>query len=396
MAQELDQKDLRRRRAQRRRAKFLKKLAAVVVVAAVGMGIYLTREQWVPFFDGIATRYVSMVENDGELAAGNFPLRLASGLNYQTASMERALAVLNDTHFYTYDPDGNLLYESQHNYSNPVLYAGTKKSLLYDQGGTSFSVFTRYKVSYSARTSDKILLGRLNPTGEIAAMVTQSDQYVSIVSVYNAAGEVIFRWKSVEDRVLDVAFTPSGNGCAVTAFHVSGGQMMTRLYRFDFTKEADKTELWHSDDLATLGISSYFLPSGGLLVFGDTLCAYYDSGGKLETRYEYPADLVDFGYADGTAALLLNNEQRRRCTLVTLEQNGTQTASALIDGTAKHVELSGGEALVMSNRTVDAYTSNGTKVSTVPVGDEYQDFHRVQNYIFLIGFETIDRIDFNG
>ena len=115
MAQEFDLKGLQKQRRAKKRKRFFKKLIVVLIIISVGAILYYTRDNWLPFFDGIATKYLTATQNDGELAEGKFPLKISGGSDYQIGTLENYFSVVDDTHFYIYTSDGKLTLDKQHN-----------------------------------------------------------------------------------------------------------------------------------------------------------------------------------------------------------------------------------------------------------------------------------------
>lgn len=64
MAQEIDIKDLKRKRKLKKRKKFARRLIALLIIVLIGAVIYYTKDRWLPFFDGIATRYLPTEANN--------------------------------------------------------------------------------------------------------------------------------------------------------------------------------------------------------------------------------------------------------------------------------------------------------------------------------------------
>ncbi len=174
---------LRKRRRKKKLAKLLKKL--IIVIAAVGLVLaaVLTRGLWYPRLEGILTK-IPAPENTGELAVGYFPLSIEGGARYQLKQMDGSLAIADDSHFSVYSADGKPVFETQHTFANPVITVGNKKALLYDLGGKSFGLYSKYKNIYSKTTDDPILIARVGGN-DTAAVVTKSDKYPSALMVYD-------------------------------------------------------------------------------------------------------------------------------------------------------------------------------------------------------------------
>ena len=53
-------------------------------------------------------------------------------------------------------------------------------------------------------------------------------------------------------------------------------------------------------------------------------------------------------------------------------------------------------AYIMTSKNIMAYDFEGQLRSTVEISDACSSFRRSDNYIFLLGYDKIDRIDYNN
>ncbi|MDE6763328.1 MAG: hypothetical protein K2J73_06585, partial [Oscillospiraceae bacterium] len=217
---------LRERRKKKKAAKLIKKLLIVLAAAAAVAALILTKNLWYPRLDGILTK-IPTPENTSELAEGYFPLSIEGGARYQLKPIDGSLAVADDTHFFVYNADGKPVYTEQHTFAKPVITVGNKKALLYDLGGKSFGLYSKYKNVYNKTTDDPILIARIG-SNDTAAIVTKSDKYPSALLVYDSSGKNIFNYRSVA-RIIDVTFNSDSSGCYITTIGVSGGLIVSKI-----------------------------------------------------------------------------------------------------------------------------------------------------------------------
>lgn len=372
--------------------KLLKKLLVLLIVLSVIATVYFTRSLWYPMLDGIAGRLPSVTsgsKNSGELAEGNFPIKITGGTAYQVGSIGNCLMLLADTHYYIYDLDGKLLSESQHTYANPVMSAEQKRAIVYDLGGKSFRLVSKNNVIFEKTLDDAIVFARLSGNGN-CAVVTKSDTYLAVLTVYDSTGKEIFYYKSYDGRITDVSFTLNGDGCIINMLDAGGGQLLSTLERFRFTEEKS---VWKSDSLDTMTISAVPMYDGTIVAVGDTKCAYYDKLGVNTGCYDYKYDLIGYSCSNELTALLFSNQERRHTRLVLISDISAQPVELDIDE-ASHVFVERGAAYVLDDKSLTAYSSSGEAVDSVELESEYNNFHRLGNYIYLLGYDEINRIDF--
>ncbi len=387
---------LRQRRKKKKAMKFVKKLVIVLIIAAAVLAAVLTKDLWYPKLDGILTK-IPAPENTAELAEGYFPLSIEGGASYQLSAIDNCLALVDDSHLFIHNTDGKMIFSAQHTYSNPIMTIGEKKILLYDLGGKSFSLYSKYKNIYTKSTDEPILIARLGKK-DTAAVVTKSEKYPSVLMVYDENGKNIFNYRSVS-RIIDVTFNSDSSGCYITTIGVSGGFIVSRIlyYRFDridYSDLGDPVPIWQTEDIQTLALSVRIM-GDKILLLGDTMCAYYDSSGQLADSYEYKRRLVDYSIDDEIAAMIFVNEERRTSELVTVDCQSGMISEKPLDHEVLNVQVSGNVVYIQSSGSIDSLTEMGEPISSVHLDTDYDGFCRMGGYIYLLGYDEINRIDFN-
>lgn len=388
---------LRERRKKKKAMKLLKKLLIVLAAVTVIAAIVLTKDLWYPRLDGILTK-IPVPENTSELAEGYFPLSIAGGARYQLKPVDGSLAVADDTHFFVYNADGKPVYTEQHTFANPVITVGNKRALLYDLGGKSFSLYSKYKNVYSKTADDPILIARVG-SNDTAAVVTKSDKYPSALMVYDSSGKNIFNYRSVS-RIIDVTFNADSSGCYITTIGVSDGLMVSKIlyYRFD---HIDRDEMdnpvpvWETGELQTLALSVRLFGENNIIVFGDSICACYDTNGTFVNSYVYKRKLVDYSSDGNIAAMIFANEERRTSELVTINCADGTVSEKTLDRETLNIQVSGDTVYMQTKNGIESRTADGTVISSAELDTDYEGFLRMGKYIYLLGYDEINRIDYN-
>ncbi len=388
---------LREKRKKNKIAKLLKRLIIVLIAAGAVAAAILTKDLWYPRLDGILTK-IPIAENSPELAEGYFPLSIDGGARYQLKPLDGNLAIADDTHFFVYTKDGKSVYTEQHTFANPVITVGNKKALLYDLGGKSFGLYSKYKNIYSKTTDEPILIARIGGN-DTAAIVTKTDKYPSQLMVYDSAGKNIFNYRS-SARIIDVTFNADSSGCYITTIGVSEGLMVSKIlyYKFDHIDRDEMDNplpIWETEDLKTLALSVQLFGENDIIVFGDTFCAYFDINGNYLGGYDYKRPLVDYSLDGSVAAMAFSNEERRVSELVTIDCNTGIVSEKALDRTVLNLQVSGDAVYMQTEYGIEACTSAGDVISDVELDTEYKSFLRMGNYIYLLGYDEINRIDFN-
>jgi hypothetical protein len=264
-----------------------------------------------------------------------------------------------------------------------------KYALIYESGGTSFRLDTKHKNIYGKSAEENILSGAVSDNGTVA-LITESSAYACAICVYDNTGKLIYQRDCI-DYVVDVAFHEDSAGCFYTTMNVENGVMQSTVTSVLFRQTQEQ---WTSLPLDTLAIQTEVASDGSLCVVGNTACAYYSSDGEVLGTYTYTGTLVSADIENGRVGLILTDDQTRATSLVMLDQSVSDLSTVTMGSTANLVRVYDGDAYVMSSGDVTSYDFSGTAVATVDLEGSYTAFIKQDAYLFLLGYNQIDRVDF--
>ena len=164
------------------------------------------------------------------------------------------------------------------------------------------------------------------------------------------------------------------------------------MQKISFTSEKED---WTSPYVNTLGIET-FASGEGAFVLGYTACANVDSSGQISSYYQYDGDFAGGDSKNGKSAVIINDDDRRKYTLALFDKDSAAPVLVDFDEPLKYVTVCDGLAYVMSTEEIRGYDFDGTLRSTVEITDSYSEFRRSEDYIFLMAYNKIDRIDYNS
>ncbi len=381
--------DAVKHRKKQRTKNNLKKLLLFLLIAAFCGYLYLERDAWIPKLEGIGSRYEAITQNDGTLAEGNFPLSITRNAEYQAAVVEDNLFILNASYLYLYSLHGDLKDTRQLAYSKPIMKSNENFALLYENGGTRFRVDRQSQNLYTKNVDNPIITGTVSANG-VVALVTESDLYSCVLQIFDKNGKKLYTRNCIE-RLSDIAFTADSTGCVFTELSAEDGEVITTIKRIQF----DETDfVWESESLTTLSLAVSLTESDHTCVIGDTACAYYNGKGQLDSMYPYAGSLKSYAMEAGNAAILVRDEEKRETKLVLFQGSATEPVEITVNGDAKAVQVYGDRVYMMNAETVIAYNFSGKAVATVDLDSSYDSFLKKNNYLFLLRYDKIDRVDF--
>ena len=168
-----------------------------------------------------------------------------------------------------------------------------------------------------------------------------------------------------------------------------------RLDRVDRDASGNPVPVWKTDYLETLPYSVRTFGEENIIVFGNNLCAYYDINGNLVKVYNYDYTITGFDSDSNTAAMVFNLPESRESLLVTLDKNTSQVYETTLDFIADNIQVSDRIVYIQNNSGIISYTPFGAESSSAKLSEDYDDFRKLNNQIFLMGYDEINRIDFN-
>lgn len=392
-----DVSELKKRRQKKKLNRFLKKLLIILSLVCIVAAIVFTKNLWYPKLDGILTKIPSS-NGSAETAGGNFPISIEGGAAYQLETIDNGVAVLDDSHYFVYDTNGRELFMQQHTLANPIMTVSPKKALIYDLGGNSFRLMSKYKCIYELETDYPILLAKLS-SNDRAAIVTKNDKFLCVMRIYDNTGKNIFTYGSVE-RIIDVTFNDENNGCYITTLGSKDGVLVSKIlyYKFDkinYDEQDNPVPVWQTDYIETLAFSVKLFGNDKFILFGNSMTAVYDTEGNSLLSYRYTQNLSGLDSNDKVAALVFNNSELRSSEVILIDSETVTDTSFKTDNIINSIHVYDSDVYIYNNREIVSYNILGEDNSKIELSEDYNDFRKLGNNVFLLGYDTIDRINSN-
>ena len=215
------------------------------------------------------------------------------------------IAVASREKFSIFSAGGREIFASNHVYANPSLLASSKYILLYDVGGKQYALYNSFSKLEEEILDYPIYGGSLSESGSFA-LITKSDRYDSVVSVYQESGSR-YDFNFADGRVSSVSLSKNGHELAVLLVFSNTNQIKTelRLYKIG-SSNYSKKELTFSK----MPYEVKIFDNGNIVVVGaDGVNAFNSS---LSQIGEYTSDKEIYAYAlgdDNIAISHLSNSQ---------------------------------------------------------------------------------------
>ncbi len=373
----------KKRRAQRRMLKFL----ILMLIAGFCVFLYVERGNWL---SGMENKIESIRQNDGVLADGNFPLSVSGDGDYQVKILDDRLAILNNSYLYLYSVHGDRSDTRQVAYTTSILKTAGDYALCFENGGSGFRVDKIGDAVYEKEAEDVIITGTISPEGYVA-LVTESSNYNCSIYIYDANGKKVYTRNCVE-RVSGVTFQQDNGGCVFVELNASDGEITSSLCSIRFDK---KSMQWETPTISTVCLDASYTADGRICIIGDTMCAYYNDKGQMESMYTYAGTLLSYDIENGQVAVLVRSDETRETKLILFDASAEQPIEVEVGNSASYVQIDEGMAYLMSSDNVVSYSFSGKAVATVALSRAYERFLKQGDYLFLAGYDQIDRVNFN-
>lgn len=374
--------EMRRRKKKKRNTQ---KFLGFVIILTVILGLYVSRERWMPNFKIDNSGYT-----DDEISGEGFPLKISNSTNYKSCSTSDGFAVLTDTRLYYYSFSGDQTDVRQHTYSNTVLKNAGNRILIYEQNGNSIRVDGKREEIYEKKTDKSIYLASVSSRG-YTAVVTESDQYVCELFVFDQMGDEVY-FRGCSERITDVVFRNEGKGCYFVSLDVDEGHIISKIDSVNFENSESG---WTSENIETCPVSVYVSENDDIILFGDSMYTCYSSDGNRIMDYQYPGVLTDASYCDSGAAMIFENKERKSATLSVIDDPSSGNVTEVkIQNSFRCVESYESGIFLLAEDAIEAYDYEGRVIKTAELSEPFRAFYKSGKYIFLEGHNKIERIEF--
>jgi len=372
------------RKEKKRKANFIKLIITALFIIGV-FSVWTFRETIFSPLQGIANRVGSGI-NEG------FPVVLSGSAGYSMNRVDTNFLLLSDTYLYTYNYRGGQVIAHRHNYSRPMQRSTDRRTLIYNFNSHDFSLFSRNSLIYEHRLDDRIVLAELGDN-DMVAVVTTSAAFSNILHIYDGQGNWRYRQRFIEEEVMAAEFARTNNEIFIATSTVRNGDVISKLYRFRTDSE---------DDL----IWEQYLPRGAwalqvnengnyVIVLADNMIMTLDSNsGDFIGSYGFEAGrLMKDIYGDEFNLIILSDYITGRTFYVTLDLQSQLIKAEIMPFEAKQVEIFGEIVYTLTGAGLMRHDRNLNSLGIIELEDEFRDFVIISQYAFLLGYESVERIE---
>lgn len=231
------------------------------------------------------------------------------------------------------------------------------RALIYSS--TSNKVILQSRTEELGRVEEEhtVVAAALSKNGTIATSHA-SDEYQSVLSVYNRYFEKVFQWNCSQERISDIGLSKNGRNLVVTAVGTENAEIYTRIIVFNINSAEPKADLTYR---GTLFLKAIYTDSNKIIAVGDNRTVVLDKNGDTIEELVYSEDSIAAVCVDDSGNTVICYEEfgGAKTAVVRYAKNGRKTAQFTVDGSPDCVAISGGRIAVSNGEDITVYSSNG-------------------------------------
>jgi hypothetical protein len=277
----------------------------------------------------------------------------------------KGLAVAGNNSVTIFTATGRQTVSQTISYQNPVAVGTGKYLLVYELGGLQYSLYNSYAQIFTGTCEYPISGAAVSDSG-MYAIVSSSESYTSVVSLYNDDFELLNKYNKI-GYVMDVSINSRGSQLAILTAIPENGIFFTELMlcspgesKADVTKDIEEAVGWQcaftADDVVAV------LHEGGI--------AHYSSKGEKLSSFSFSGKTplaVDMS-RDGVLLSLPPEQGLEGNVIVVFDKNGKKLYHESISGEAYQLARSGNAVYWTSDTGVHRLDLKSKEISFAACG----------------------------
>lgn len=371
-------------RKKKKRLKILRNIIILAVIIAIGVVIYIFRDEIAKPLKGIASGLTGQTAQ-----GGGFPVKLPGSSEYTLLSVGNDFALVTDTYFYTYNSAGGQEQAVQHGYVNPAAVSTEKRALIYDRGGHDFALYSSGAEMFKQSVNDETIVSAFIGAGDKSAIVTSGGRYSNVVYVYDGTGKWLYTRKFIDENVMQADFSDDGKYLFLTLVRSNTGDIVTEVCKYDISSE--EKELWKYSISDSLPYA--------LKVSGNTVTAVEDNAvyslnadtGEETGRYSFDGELIDFDIGESGGVYVLDYYAGNGKTVTVLDNTCAEVSEKGGYDTISDIKLYDSEMCILSGRDIVRVKQDFTEISKARLEHDFSAFVRAGSMYLMLGYDTIEK-----
>lgn len=329
---------------QKHRTKIILTSIAVIAIACVVLSFVLP-----------VSLYENAVNLFSAMGTGKYPNQLVGSTVLDTESNGSYYYVLTDTNITAYSNSGKKIFTEMHGFANPVMSVADTRVLVFEQGGDDLYVYNLSGLIDTLKTDNDIINANISRSGYFAVS-THSENYTSVVTVYDKNFNTVFTWNSAKDIINNVLLNSRGNKIAVSSLNSVSGQYVSKLHILNFDS-ADPLNTVEFNNSAVLSLCN---TGNGISVITHDGYKFVDWKKYTTTELTVSGE-INMMRTTGKGVLLVYNRANDRSdnTVILISSKGVKTNEFKLNDSITDIQYDNKRIYYVNDVTVNLLDKNG-------------------------------------
>ncbi len=314
------------------------------------------------------------------MGTGSYPIDITGVETLNTVSKGSYYYVLSDTNIHAFTNGGKRIYDEAHGFYSPILVTSQTRALVFDQGGNTVNIYNLGGLVKKVQTEKAIINAAISRSGTFA-IVTESDDYTAVVTVYNKNFDVVYEWNSAKDIVNCVTISPNGKKIALSTLNASGGKFTSKVIVLGF----DSADPLHTLDLQENAVL-YLTDSGkGFNVVTHNSYRFVNWSKYTTSEISDSGEIDIFRQTPSGVVIVFNRvNDKSDNTVIAVSNKGKKTAHFNINGIISDIKFTRGHIYCISDTMVNLYDKEGNLLRSGKCGYGVVRFSAISEYALAI------------
>ena len=277
--------------------------------------------------------------------------------NMSFAAFKGELAVAGSSQISFYDSEGTLRLQDSTDCIRPILLSGNKYLMMYDEGGTSYSLYTTIGRVWRTNAENSIQCAAINDQG-VHAIAVRSQDSKYCVALYDSSFRELAKYYR-DTYVTGLALQSDGELLAILSIATEGSSLQGAVtigrVGADMTKDVSLGD--------QIPLAASFMQNGTLAIITDGAVLLLDAEGALKCSVPLSAALLSYMSFSNTCIVVACSENTlgTLSRVLIISEDGTIVGERAVSGKISSVTAADGlaAAYIQSRQEVFALSKTG-------------------------------------
>lgn len=374
-------KNIEEYRTKKKLKGFFKGFITLAIIVAILIGLINVLQ----LFKGTPIR--EFFDESVEDTTESFPIVIKDEQLVDLYGLGNNISVLTKANNINYLTNGKRGTKTNHGYTNPVVKEGNKRILVYDRGGNSFKVNTTSSTVGEIKLEHKIISAQIASNGNVA-VVTNHNQYASVITVYDNSLTEIFKYSSGE-RIMFINFSSDNKSIVAGAIVSNNTVLSANVLEINTTKDTPANRIVLND--AFLLDIRYNNNDDIVAICSDKIITY-DKLNKSQKIFEMKGELVCFSSsAQNDTVLVTKNPISDKAEINIISESGESVVNTTIDDEIKDIYCDGSRIILLGKEASYNYDMTLMLLNRIELERAYMKTISLGESMYILGVDRVDK-----